>query len=295
VLKALSGSVAGYVCLGFALLIPIVGFSGWRLRLLSKGLVGIGEGCRLVLIGSFLNLFLPARAGDLLKAAFARNPEGDVRIEMGGSILVEKFLDIGAFSAMTAFACLLVRGIPPGSAGAIIIVGGVSLFGAILIVVSRWRRTVPIGQRTTNDSGRAGKAWIRNITDRSTMAAREALSHSPGAWIVLWILTFCLVGFQIMQIVCFARAIAPAVPFAAGSLAAALTLGFAALPLSLGGFGSRDAALTFLFGAWMTRSETAALALICSARYIAAATLGAILLWNWNVDERASFATQDSE
>ncbi len=266
--RSLAATHPAPACAALMLLVPIIWISGLRLRILSAGNIPTGDGCRLILLASFLNLFLPARAGDLLKAAFVPRSETFRRTEAAGVVVAEKLLDTFAFSCVLGSAALARRGVTPWLIASFVLLACVAVF-----LFPRLLKTPGCRQ------ARQGPEWWNQLG----AALATAFTHPPQTWAGAILLSAVVVTIQAAQLVLFALAINPSVPVAGGVAAAVLTLGVAALPISLGGFGSREAAVVTLFGGWMSREEATALAVLVTGRYLVAAFAGALLFATWFV------------
>ncbi len=247
----------------FVLLLPIVWLSGLRLKILSTGNISTGHGCCLILLASFLNLILPARAGDLVKAAFVPQKDKFRRIEAAGVVVAEKLLDTFAFFCVFGCAALASAGASQHAIVGFVFLASVAIFLCPRLLPAMWRRQP---EQATQ------RRW-----NRFGAGLSMAVAHSPTSWAGVILLSGLVVTIQAVQIVVFALAINQSVPFAAGIAASVLALGMAALPISLGGFGSREAALVMLFGSWMSQAESTALAVLVTGRYLAAAFAGGIV------------------
>jgi len=272
ILDAVAACDAGLLAVSLALVAPITWVTALRFLLLAPpGTCTAGEATRLTLAASTLNLVLPSKMGDLAKAWFLRDSSG-VPVTLALPLVVfEKAWDMLALLAWCAIGLALVAGQIPGAAplGALIVAGLVT--GALLLSS---RRIAAAGFRIAGRfaPGKIGlklaglaagwDAVLAQFWPRRGRVASVAMV-SLGLWLL-----------HLLQIWMFALALRshPPLLFTLGAAPIAILAGL--LPLTFAGVGTRDAALVWLFHAFLSPAQGAALGILCTSRYLMPALAG---------------------
>src|SRR5688572_8269284 len=227
----------------------------------AGALPGIGEAFKLTLVSSALNVFVPAKAGDLIKSYFVAK-RGHTSTGVAIAIIVyERLCDMFGL----IFWCLLgwfvgqpeVTGLPTAFWLLLAVLG--TLCGVLI------------------SSERAAAVWrslmMRLIPDGKLRKLRQLAVGWPDLLEVLrnrrqWIVPFSLLLWltHLFQIWLFTVALSLNVPFAACASLSAIALMAGQLPLTVAGLGTRDVALVVLLASYMAPESAAAMGVLISTR-----------------------------
>jgi uncharacterized membrane protein YbhN (UPF0104 family) len=263
VADALIGADRFWVIVSVSMIVPITFLRALRFLLIApKGSVpGIVEAIRLTLAASAINVFVPAKAGDLVKSYFVA-VRGNTSPGVAVAIIVyERLSDLCGLIVWCLLGYLISRPEVPGLPGvfwlALAAMGGLC---ALLIT-----------------SERASDVWRTAVT---AILPGRILRRLPGiasGWTDLlhvirgfrrWIIPFSLLLWlaHMVQIWLFTFALSAPVPFAACASLGALALLAGQLPLTFAGVGARDVALVVLLSAYMPPESAAAMGILMSTR-----------------------------
>ena len=231
------------------------------------GTLSRGEAVRQILSASTLNLLLPSKLGDLAKAIFLSR--GGTTRELAFAVVVlEKGLDLLALCAWGALALLVI---PTAVAGGLL--WGLSLAGAVLLGSAILLRRPKSGVETDQSSG--GK-WRRFVTAWPALRGRLAADRSArraviGSSLAIWLL-------HLLQLWVFLLALGVEIPFVTHAALASLAILAGLAPLTVGGVGTRDGAILFLYAAYLTPVEACAFGGFFFLRTLLPAIVGALTL-----------------
>lgn len=261
-----------WLALSVGLILPITVLRALRFMWVAPpgALPGLAEATRLTLAASALNVFIPLKAGDLIKSYFVARR---TRTSTGTAVAVivyERVCDLFALLFWCLVGQVVARAaLPVASSIAIVPLLLLEGFFAVLLV-----------------SLRAAAVW-RFVTAHllpGTGLGKKLRSFADG-WPDLltilqgrrrWILLFSLVLWlsHLCQIWLFTVALSAPVPFAACLTLAALALLAGQLPLTVAGLGTRDVALVVLMARYMRPETAAALGVLMSTRNFLPPLLG---------------------
>jgi len=224
-------------------------------------LPGRAEAFRLTLVASALNVFLPAKSGDLVKSYFVAtrsNTTAGVALSMA---VYERLCDLFGLIACCLVLWLIgqpqVDGIPRafwfvlGSVGA----------ACFLLIASE--RVASLVQTIAH----AAVPHERLRTIRQLADGWPALLRMLGGrrrWIVSYSLVLWLT--HLTQIWLFTRALSVPVPFTVAASLSAVALMAGQLPFTFAGLGARDVVLVVLLARYMTPEAAAAMGVLISTR-----------------------------
>ncbi|MFQ5829267.1 MAG: lysylphosphatidylglycerol synthase transmembrane domain-containing protein [Candidatus Methylomirabilia bacterium] len=258
-----------WLVLAFACFVPQTALSGirWQQILRAACPLGFWEAVRQILASNTLNLFLPSKMGDLAKGYFLSR-RAPVPLKTGLFLAVgEKLLDMGGLCTIL-LAANLWRGVttePLVLAALLWSVGLVAglTFGLALPFPRRLMRLLP-----AKVSGLV-PAWeeARGMWNRHPGRLAAVLGMTVGLW-VLHLLQIHLFFFSVGS--------HPPVVNVYAFVPVAILVGL--LPISLAGFGTRDAALIYLFSADDAPAVLASVGLLTGSRYIVPALAGLLFL-----------------
>jgi hypothetical protein len=224
-------------------------------------LPGVGEAFRLTLVSSALNVFVPAKAGDLIKSYFVATRSQTSTGVAIAIVVYERLCDLFGL----IFWCLAgwfvarpeVTGLP---------VAFWLLLGALGATCG-----VLISSETAASIWRA--LMMRMIPDGRLRKLRQLAVGWPDLLEVLrtrrkWIVPFSLLLWlaHLFQIWLFTVALSLRVPFTACASLSAIALMAGQLPLTLAGLGTRDVALVVLLSPYMAPESAAAMGVLISTR-----------------------------
>jgi uncharacterized protein (TIRG00374 family) len=252
-----------WLVVSIGMILPITALRAIRFYWVAPAgaLPGIGEAFKLTLVSSALNVFVPAKAGDLIKSYFVAkrsNTSTGVAIAI---IVYERLCDMFGL----IFWCLLgwFVGRPEVTSLPIAFWSLLGLLGALCGVL--------ISSETAAAVWRA--LMMRMIPDGKLRKLRQLAIGWPDLLEVLrtrrkWIVPFSLLLWlsHLFQIWLFTIALSLSVPFTVCASLSAIALMAGQLPLTLAGLGTRDVALVVLLAPYMAPESAAAMGVLISTR-----------------------------
>jgi uncharacterized protein (TIRG00374 family) len=254
---------AVWLAISVGMIVPITYLRAVRFYWVAPpgALPGIAEAFRLTLVASALNVFLPAKAGDLVKSYFVAT-RSDTPAGVALSMAVyERLCDL--FGLITCCLVLWLIGQPqaadiPRAFWWLLTAIGVACFG--LITSERLARLVRTVAQTA-------------VSHRKLRKLHQLADGWPALLRVLggrrrWIVSYSLVLWltHLVQLWLFTRALSVPVPFAVGASLSALALMAGQVPFTVAGLGARDVVLVVLLARYMTPESAAAMGVLISTR-----------------------------
>jgi uncharacterized protein (TIRG00374 family) len=225
------------------------------------------ESLRLVLAAKALNALLPSKLGELSKAYFLKVDAQVVASKALSAVVLEKALDLGGLcTVLLAGVVLAPDWTRTIGLGAIIALGVLVVLCLVLVLPLK----VLFGK-------------LKDIHPWLTRFARflEGWDEVIGGWkgrggmlpgiLLLSIFLWCL---HVLQIYLFFPSLNEVVPVAPALAFIPLAILIGLLPVTIGGMGTRDSALIFLFAAYAGAPVVAGVGLLCSMRYWVDSLLG---------------------
>ena len=227
----------------------------------AGALPGLGEAIRLTLVASALNVFMPAKSGDLVKSYFISRRSGTPAGVSVAVVIYERVCDLFALTSWCLLGWLLgrpqVNGLP-------------EWFWALLAGVAAVCLGLVVSQRAAEATSAVVAAALRG---RRMGRLRELLQGWPLLVRDLrerrrWIVPFSLVLWlsHLVQLWLFTIALSLHVPFAVCASLSAVALMAGQLPFTIAGIGSRDVALVVLLSGYVAPESAAALGVLISTR-----------------------------
>jgi uncharacterized protein (TIRG00374 family) len=256
-------------CLSLVFFVPQILVTVWRWRWMVWDVYPMNtrESAKLILAGKALNALLPSKLGEASKAYFLLR-HGNVALPKGVALVVlEKMLDIAGLCAMLLAGLFLTSqwGLMETVAalGALLcmaVVGGLCLCRTT--GVQRWLQC------------RSGlirrlhvllESWEMILTRWKQHRVRFAgiLCLSCGLWFL-----------HLAQIYLFFVALRSTVAASTVFAYVPIGLGIGLLPFTMGGMGTRDSALIYLFAPYESAALMAGIGILCSMRYWVDTLLG---------------------
>ena len=252
-----------WLVISIGMILPITALRAIRFFWVAPAgsLPGMGEAFKLTLVSSALNVFMPAKAGDLIKSYFVAK-RGHTPTGVAIAIIVyERLCDMFGL----IFWCLVgwfvgrpeVTSLPRAFW---LLLGGLGALCGTLIS-SEWAAAV------------WRELMMRIIPDGKLRKVRQLAVGWPDLLEVLrtrrkWIVPFSLLLWlaHLFQIWLFTIALSLDVPFTACASLSAIALMAGQLPLTLAGLGTRDVALVVLLAPYMAPESAAAMGVLISTR-----------------------------
>ena len=245
------------------MILPITALRAMRFFWVAPAgaLPGHGEAFRLTLVSSALNVFVPAKAGDLIKSYFVAK-RGHTSTGVAIAIIVyERLCDMFGL----IFWCLLgwFVGRPEVTSLPIAFWVLLAVLGAVCGVLISSERAAAVWRALT----------MRLIPDGKLRQVRQLAVGWPDLLEVLrdrrqWIVPFSLVLWltHLFQIWLFTLALSLDVPLTVCASLSAIALMAGQLPLTVAGLGTRDVALVVLLAPYMAPESAAAMGVLISTR-----------------------------
>ena len=261
-----------WLVVSVGLIVPITVLRALRFLWVAPpgALPGLAEATRLTLAASALNVFVPLKAGDLIKSYFVARRSPTSAGAALAVIVYERVSDL--FGLL--FWCLLGwvaagSSLPRGWSVAIVpLLVLEAAFGTLLVSMRAATAWKAITARVLPGTGRLRK--LRGLADG--WPDLLAILRGRRRWILLFSLVLWLV--HLFQIWLFTVTLSAPVPFAACLTLAAIALLAGQFPLTVAGLGARDVALVVVMAPYMTPETAAALAVLVSTRNLLPPLLG---------------------
>lgn len=271
----------GWLIISLAMVVPLTLLTAVRLQYLVPGEtdISLGESNRLILAACTLNMILPSKMGDIVKAYFIKE-QGHLDGSLSLSLVVfEKACDMLALLLWCGFGLLLYPqkdwlfwlmtvGIVGGFSLGLLLIGSRAFVQTGLHLASRvllWRRrhTTPAMQAT--QVAKLQTAW--DVMHEYFWRTPRRLATVSGLSVFVWFL-------HLVQIWLFILALNAEIPFLANLALAPLALLAGLLPFTFAGVGTRDAALILFYAPYFNEATAAALGILCTSRYLMPAVGG---------------------
>ena len=271
--KAFSRADIPFLILGVASTAPLILLIAWRLKQLmpSERELPFVEAVGLTLSAGSLNMLLPLKMGDIAKAVFLHESgrfSGTMSISL---VTFEKALDILCLLLWCMLGLFMYSNISPLFLPVkCVVVPGFALGTVFLcsrgfssFCFSHGKRLLP--SRFHSKVDRISENWAEIVgyffADRGKAA--RIIIYS----ILIWFM-------HLLQIWFFILAMGGSVPLLYNFALSPLVILAGIMPFTFAGMGTRDAALIVLFQPYLTAPVAAAVALLCTSRYILPAIAG---------------------
>lgn len=244
----------------------------WRRLVLPFAPISMFESVSLILASQTMNLVLPSKMGDLTKSVFLHRTGALDLPRALAVVVIEKMLDLGMLAAimLVGVAFLAVRHqLPPAQAAAAAVA---ALIGAAAVVVVALVYFVPPNKLP---GVRRGLDWLGRRPRMGKVAALLATSRDVVALLqsrgarrsIILAMTVAIWVCHMIQIWLFFASTGVRAPLAQFASMVPLGIFVGLLPITIGGFGTRDAAFVYLF-AQFPRAAVLAGSLYVNLRYI---------------------------
>lgn len=235
----------------------------------AGALPGIGEALRLTLVASALNVFLPAKTGDLIKSHFvATHSQASAGVALA-IVAYERLCDLFGLIAWCVVGWAVGKPQIAGLGTAFwSTLGGIGVVCAVLISSERVASLVPLIVARVLPHPRlrqlreVASGWLRLLQ----------VLRGRRRWIVLYSLILWLT--HLFQLWLFTVALSLHIPFTVSASLSAVALMVGQLPFTFAGLGARDVALVVLLASYTTPEMAAATGVLISTRGLLPPLLG---------------------
>ena len=274
--QALLKADRAWLAISIAMILPITLLRAARFLWVAPAgaLTGIGEALRLTLVASALNLFAPAKAGDLIKGyAVAKGSDTSAGVSLA-LVIYERLCDLFGLIFWCVLGWTIGRPTTAGLGAPFWTLLGVCGAGCAVLTLSD-RAAVVLRAIVTRvrPGGRIGAmlALVEGWPDLLQLLRRRR------RWIVLISLGLWL--GHLFQIWLFTVALSTPVPFFVCASLSAVALMAGQVPFTLAGLGARDLALVLLMSPYMPAESAAALGILIATRGLIPALIGMPFTW----------------
>jgi len=272
---ALLGADRMWLAISIGMIVPITVLRAIRFFWVAPAgaLPSIGEALRLTLSASALNVFMPAKSGDLIKSyRIAKGSKTSTGVAVA-IIVYERLCDL--FGLL--FWCLLgwaigrpqVPGVPPVFWW---LLSALAAVCGLLILSGRVARVVP-------------RILTSVLPSRRLQKLRDLAHGWPGLLHVIrgrrrWIVSYSLLLWltHLVQIWMFSVALSLSIPFVICASLSAVALLAGQLPFTFSGLGTRDVALVVLLSQYTAPESAAAIGVLIATRNLLPALGGLPLM-----------------
>jgi hypothetical protein len=265
-----------WLAISVGLILPITALRAVRFFWVAPAgaLPGIGEALRLTLVASALNVFVPAKGGDLIKSYFVRR-RSDTPTGVAIAIVVyERLCDLFGLIFWCLAGWLVGRPQVPGLPSSFwLVLGTIGVVCAVLIssegAAGVWQivteRVLPYGRLRRVRELAAGWPDLLRLLGRRRW---RIVIFSPVLWLA-----------HLFQIWLFTVALSAQVPFTVCASLAAVALMAGQIPFTFAGLGTRDVALVVLLSRYMGPESAAALGILTATRNLLPPLIGLPMMW----------------
>lgn len=274
--QTLLGADPIWLVLSVGLILPITVLRAVRFFWVAPAgaLQGVGEALRLTLAATALNVFLPAKSGDLIKSYFiAKRSETSAGVSVG-IVVYERLCDVFALTFWCLVGWLVGRPQVPGLP---------SLFWGVLAALGAASGVLVASSRVAV-YGR--ELMARAFPHRKLKRLRTVAQGWPDLLLMLrgrrrWIIAYSLFLWlvHLVQIWLFTVTLAVDVPFTVCASLTAVALMAGQLPFTVAGLGTRDVALVLLLARYMAPESAAAMGVLISTRTLLPPLVGLPFMW----------------
>jgi uncharacterized protein (TIRG00374 family) len=230
-------------------------------------LPGIGEALRLTLAASALNIFLPAKSGDLIKSYFVAK-RGQASAGVAISVIVyERLCDLFGLIFWCLVGWLVGRpqsDLPP------LFWPLLAAFGLVCAVLIMSERAAAIPRAILAGVLRGKLRRLRGLAEGWPDLLRSLQGRRR------WIVPFSVVlwAVHLVQIWMFTVALSVQIPLTVCASLSAIALMAGQLPFTFAGLGGSDVALVVLMSRYMAPESAAAMGVLLSTRGLLPPLLG---------------------
>ncbi len=227
----------------------------------AGAVAGFGEALRLTLVASALNVFVPGKAGDLIKSYFVRKRGGGSAGVAISIVVYERLCDLFGLIFWCMTGWLIARPVTTRVPFAIWpLLATIGVTCAILISSERVADVLRVLIAKAFPHRKLRR--LRNLAE----GWPDLLRRLRGRRISVAVFSVFLWLVHVVQMWMFTLALSVSIPFTVCASLSALGLMAGQLPFTIGGLGARDLALVVLLSGYMTPEAAAAMAILISTR-----------------------------
>ena len=262
-----------WMTISLGMVIPLVIFTSWRLQQLmpKRASLTFSEANRLILGSSVLNMVLPSKMGDIVKAYFMRERNGVSGSLSLAIVIFEKTCDMLSLLLWCAFGLILYP-----AKDSLFWTMTIGVLGGLILGI------LMLGSRKFADiffdlSTKLAPQNIAQKLNKMQFSWREMHDYFWGdkKQLLLITVTSIFIWFlHLLQIWLFIIALQASAPFIISLALSPLSLLAGLLPLTFAGVGTRDAALIYFYQPYFNEATGAALGWLCTSRYFLPAIIG---------------------
>lgn len=239
----------------------------------SGALPGVTEALRLTLVSSALNVFVPAKAGDLVKSYFIAKRSRTTAGVSVAIVVYERLCDLFGLIAWCLLGWLIGR--PTTASLPTAFWAVLASIGLLCVVLTLSDRAATMVR--TIISSVAPSRLPRRVRDLAD-GWPDLIRHLRGrrGWIVVYSLLLWLT--HLFQLWLFTRTLGATVPFTVSAALSAVALMAGQLPFTFAGLGARDLALVVLMRPYMPAEAAAAMGILTATRNLLPPLMGAPMM-----------------
>lgn len=262
VVNVLRASNKPWLVVSLAMIAPITVLRAIRFfSVAPAGTVpGIGEALRLTLVSSTLNVFLPAKTGDLIKSYFVATRGGTSAGVAVSIVVYERLCDVFGLTFWCVMGWIVARPVVAGVPSAIWPLLGVAGLGCAVLISSE--RAASLVRAAAGTLGRGPLRRLHALAQGWPDLLR--VLRGRRQWVALFSVSLWFV--HLLQVWMFTVALSASIPFTVCASLAAVALIAGQLPLTLAGLGARDVALVVLLAGYMNPAVAAAMGILIASR-----------------------------
>jgi len=256
------------LALGYFFVYPIVGIERWRWMIRLKHPMTFREALKIYYIGETLNVALPSKAGDLSKGYFLKKA-GITSFTYGmTSVVFEKLLDLMALGFSFLIGFIFFRSEAVVYPKFLLVIGLFFLLFAGFLSLDRIRCIRAVLYRTKR------KKLLRKCIEITGFI--RMIKHTHRSFFLLSLIAVSILFWMghLLQIFLFFRAANMDVSYSQVLFLVPIALIVAAIPVTIGGLGTRDLTLIGLFSSIAPRETILVGSLLVSLRYFIPAGIG---------------------
>lgn len=260
------------LALGYFFIYPIVGIERWRWMINLKHHLSFSEALKIYYIGETLNVALPSKAGDLSKGYFLKKA-GITSFTYGmSSVVFEKLLDLMALGFSFLIGFIFFRSETVVYPKFLLMIGSFFLLfiGVLSLDRMRWIRAVLYRMKR--------RKLLRKCIEITGFIRMIKRKHRSLFLLALIAVSILFWMGHLFQIFLFFKAANMDVHYSQVLFLVPIALIVAAIPVTIGGLGTRDLTLIGLFSAIAPKETILVGSLLVSLRYFIPAAIGLLFI-----------------
>jgi glycosyltransferase 2 family protein len=252
-----------WLIVSLAMIIPITVLRAVRFYWVAPGgsIGSLGEALRLTLVASALNVFVPGKAGDLIKSYFVRKRGGGSTGVAISLVVYERLCDLVGLIFWCMAGWLIARPVTARVPSALWPLLGA--IGTVCLVLISSERVAGLTRRIIMRAlPHARLRRLRNLAE----GWPDLVIRLRGRRTAVALFSVFLWLVHVVQMWMFTLALSERIPFTVCASLSAVALMAGQLPFTLGGLGARDMALVILLAGYIKPDAAAAMGILISTR-----------------------------